>query len=257
MNLQENLTIGTCAYGMEGCVVLMLKSLINVYRGEDHEKFNLLILDNSPDDEVTKALLKFDISCMRNPNGIHSKGVDILIDHCPTKYMLLVDTDILFLAKVEGLIGPIMEKGAALAGEFCADRAGYKLHPRIHPWFCVIDVEKIKANNIKFHCEKRSQENGSEHFYKHVPINRNIYNAVPMWDVGSSFYHDIKKAGLGIMEIMNIYSFHAHFEGMSWNIKSGIDSIVKRGEEMLKTYSAATMVLQNVKIKDKFICRNK
>jgi hypothetical protein len=87
-----------------------------------------------------------------------------------------------------------------LAGEICGDRGGKKLHKRVHPWHCFINVKHIKDNNIKFHDPKRLSS-------KHTSI---------IYDVGASFFEDIKNAKLKIGDMSLQDSYYKHYEGMSW-----------------------------------------
>jgi hypothetical protein len=77
------------------------------------------------------------------------------------------------------------------------------LHNRIHPWHCFINVKHIKNYNIKFYdYERQIKRDGS-----------------PIYDVGASFFEDVRKANLKIANVKLQDTYFKHYEGMSWRTK--------------------------------------
>lgn len=193
----EDLTLISCSYNTPDVTLTMLKSFFYY-----HEETRVLIADNSTDEKTAELLDKNKVPYFRNKGGLHNRTIDLLLDKVNTKYALLVDTDIIFLKSQELLFNKFKDSGVSLLGEICGDRGGKKIHYRVHPWYCWIDVSSIKENNIKFFNKE-----------KQFSISDKIY------DVGCTFFDDIKLAGLkiGNINLENIY--YKHYEGMSWRTK--------------------------------------
>jgi hypothetical protein len=191
----NNLTLGTCSFNTPSITLTMLKSFF-----KHHDKCEVLICDNSTNDETALLLDTYKIPYTTNTGQLHSPSVDILLQNCKTDYLLLVDTDIIFLKNHKLIFDQIKKMDLTLAGEICGDRGGKKLHKRVHPWHCFINVKHIKNNNIKFHDPKRLSS-------KHTGI---------IYDVGASFFEDIKNAKLKIGDMRLQDSYYKHYEGMSW-----------------------------------------
>jgi len=86
-----------------------------------------------------------------------------------------------------------------MAGEWCGDRGGKKLFPRLNPWFCFLNIEVLKQYNFEF---------GDDTL---PPVDGRIY------DVGCKLYESVKDKGLKILDTeRDMDSFFYHYEGMSW-----------------------------------------
>jgi hypothetical protein len=201
----NNLTLISASYNTPEITEYMLKTFTNLYPNT-----KILICENSSDDQTENILKVNKIPYIRNKNGLHSPSVDLLLDSVSTDYALLVDTDVLFLKDLSDVFKTFIDLDITLMGEIVGDRGGKKLHKRVNPWHCFINVKKIKENNIKFHDEKRLK-------------SRNEIR----YDVGASFFEDIRKAKLKIGEFNGENIYYKHFEGMSWRVnkykKNGID----------------------------------
>jgi hypothetical protein len=194
----KDITLITASYNTPRVTANMLKSFRWVANNTP-----VLICDNSTNQETAANLNQhFKIPFFKNPNGLHGPSVDLLLDRVDTKYALLVDTDVIFLRSFEPAFTQVKESDLTLAGELCGDRGGKKLHPRIVPWFCFINVENIKQHNIKFFDKARME------------LQEDI-----RYDVGSTFFEDIKQAKLGIGSISGENYYYRHYEGMSWRLQ--------------------------------------
>ena len=190
----EDLTLISCSYNTPEVTLTMLKSFFTL-----HDKTDVLLIDNSTNDDTKVMLIENKVPFISNPGGVHIKSVDILLDSISTKYALLVDTDIIFLKNHQHILDQFKNMGLTSMGDICGDRGGKKIHNRVHPWHCLINVEDIKKHGIHFFNEER-------HFKKDGKI----------YDVGCTFFADIREKGLRIGDAKLQGVYYKHYEGMSW-----------------------------------------
>ena len=190
----DNITLLSCSYNTPDITISMLKSFFSL-----HEKTKVLICENSTNDDTVKLLDEHSVPYIRNVGGLHSPSVDILIENCKTDYALLVDTDVIFLKNHEKVFDMFKKCGASLLGTVCGDRGGKKLHYRVHPWHCFINIKHIKENGIKFFDGVRQSDKTGR-----------------IYDVGATFFEDIRKSGLKIGDVNLQDDYYIHYEGMSW-----------------------------------------
>jgi hypothetical protein len=201
----NNLTLISASYNTPDITEYMVKTFCNLYK-----ETPILICENSTDEKTINFLNENKIPYIRNKNGLHAPSVDLLLNNITTDYALLVDTDILFLKDISYIFEQFVSNDITLMGEIVGDRGGKKLHKRVNPWHCFINVKHIKQYNIKFYDEYRLK-------------SRNEIR----YDVGSSFFEDIHKLKLKIADFNGQDIYYKHFEGMSWRVnkfkKHGID----------------------------------
>lgn len=247
----NKLTIVTCSYNTPKVTEVMLKSFIKVH-GDG--PFNLLVSENSTNNETQDILDSANIVYLKNPGSTHAEGVQKLLDACSTKYALLVDTDIVFKSDVSLLLDVMKKNELTMLGQVCGSRGGFNLHPRVHPWFCLINVENIKKHNIRFTDMNRVKSTNSEAFYKNVPINNaRPNNTVLMYDVGATFYEDITKVGLRIANIPNLDKWFIHYEGSSWQRVSGHQGFEILGNSVWQAFQKEIEEHKNIDITNKFV----
>jgi len=193
-----NLTLISCSYNTPEVTMGMLKTFTWLH--PTHK--DILICDNSTNDDTEVLLKDAKIPYIRNAGGLHAPSVDLLLDNCKTKYALLVDTDIIFNAPHDDLFTQITSGNIHLMGEHQGNRGGKLLYDRIAPWWCFIDVEEIKKHGIKFFDRKRMENNAAN---------------VRKYDVGSSFFEDFRSKKLQIGTFNGVGKYYIHYEGMSWH----------------------------------------
>lgn len=245
----KDLTLITCSYETPQITETMLKSFKQLH--PDIEQMNLIVIENSRDNKTRKLLDSYNISYVTNKGGTHSKSMDKAFDLCKTKYALVVDTDIIFKAPISDLLVSIKSSGIDLCGIECGDRGGYKLMTRIHPWFMFVNIESIKKHNIKFHDDVRIEATRSQGFYNNVPITENTYKK--MYDVGSTFYEDVKRAKLKIANVPIIQDWFKHYEGSSWQRKSGHKGFERLGNHVWELYQAEIEKVKDVDITNFYV----
>jgi len=246
----REISILVCSYNTPLHVITMLKSFVAIH-GEG--TFNIIIMENSTNDDTRKLLDENNIPYIKNPGGTHSKSIDEMILTCNTKYALLVDSDIIFTQKIDKLLDVMQKNNGTLMGEICGDRGGYRLHSRIQPWFCLINVDNIKKSRIRFHDEDRINKSGSHYFYQAVPLNPNVNNPIPFYDVGATFYEDIDKQKLNIIDAKGIIKYYKHFEGSSWQRASEHPEYIDHGNKVYIQFCIEAEKYKAVNIKEKFI----
>jgi len=224
----------------------MLKSLVLTHTVLPQ----LLIIENSSTD-TTRNILKSIGIPFHTPGTItHSKSIDYALTACKTKYALMVDTDIIFVKNITPIFDVIKSMDMTLAGHIQGSRGGKILKKRVAPWFCFVNVEHTNKHNIRFFDESRLGAN----------VN---------YDVGSSFFEDVKRAGLRIGDGLWEPEYFIHFEGMSWHTQTfdpsqpdtDIDrggthphrGIYNHGVQVRRHYDSVTKYLSCVDIGYKFV----
>lgn len=198
----DDLTLITCSYNTPEVTITMLKSFFSY-----HPPTRVIVCDNSTNDNTAILLDEHCVPYFSNPGGLHIKSVDLLFKEVKTRYALLVDTDIIFLkdnSYIFNLFSEEWKNKIGLLGEICGDRGGKKIHNRVHPWYCLIDLEQIKSKNINFFNPE-----------KHFSDSEKIY------DVGCTFFSDVKdhRIGIGDLSFNVAVNYYKHYEGMSWRTK--------------------------------------
>lgn len=193
----KDLTIVTCDYNTPD-LILNLRYSIRLHIGSD---VKILVMNTSTDEsdynyhDITKV----------NLSGLtHGKAVNIALDLVDTRYMLLVDSDILLLKDIKNVYQRFVEGGFALMGNVSGDRGGKKLFPRVDPWFCLMDLKQLREHDIKFFDEERT---------------RKSRQMIRVYDVGSTMFEDVMKNGLSIANVPLEGKYFKHYEGMSWRIQ--------------------------------------
>lgn len=229
----NNLSILMCSYNTPSVTLTCLKSLI--YNHTDC-KFNLLISENSTDNETEELLNKNNVPYFRNKGMKHCQGVDFLIRKCKTDYALLIDSDIIFHKNILPLWDTIKNIDFALAGERCGDRGGKLLYPRIHPWFCFLNIKHLKEHNLSFGDDE----------------SLNVGKDERLWDVGSTIYNNALKAKLNIIDMeKDMESYFYHYEGMSW--RKNVTQFREWGLAVEQAYQKEIIKYQDISMEEKWI----
>ncbi len=136
-------------------------------------------------------------------NFSHGEAVNYAFDGIDTDYVLLVDSDVLIRKDITPIFEKFKKSGAALLGNVSGDRGGKILHPRVDPWFCLINLKLLKEHKISFFDPIRTKESrGTEIVY----------------DVGSTMFEDVMKNDLNVINFNGEETYFKHYEGMSWRV---------------------------------------
>jgi glycosyltransferase involved in cell wall biosynthesis len=192
-----DLTILTCNYNTPDLVIKMLKSLKNVC-----EKLpNIMVMDTSTVIDQFDSLNLFSIPNMKVSGLSHGEAVNLAIRKIETRYVLLVDSDIIFLKDFVRPFEKFKEEDFSLMGKVVGDCGGKSLYPRVEPWYCFMDLHFLKKNKIEFFDRYRTKKSKND--------NLRVY------DIGSTMFEDVVKTG----KVANVNlegKYFKHYGGMSW-----------------------------------------
>jgi hypothetical protein len=213
-----------------------------------HGPTHVLVSENSTNNDTEKLLVNNDVPHIRAAGALHGPTVNTLLLECSTDYALLVDTDIIFHKSCEEVFEQFKSLDLTLLGDICGDRGGKRLHHRVHPWFCFINVKRVNEHNIKFY-----------------DIERHTNKGDIIYDIGSTFFEDIRKAKLKIGDIKLEDNVYTHFEGMSWRTqKFGLSdgdididkfathnniALYNYGKQVEEAYSKEILKFKDIEIK--------
>ena len=193
----DDLTIVTCNYNTPDLIWNLRHSLKKCWVSPS----NILVMNTGKCSDLTGYDGWFDLFEM--PNSSHGEAVNKSFELVNTRYMLLVDSDVLFLQDFSKPYEKFKEGEFALMGEVVGDRGGKSLYPRVNPWFCFIDLKQLKEHDIKFYDHHRTKEIKSGKIY----------------DIGSTMFEDVVNAGLTIADAKMEGKYFKHYEGMSWRVQ--------------------------------------
>ena len=131
----------------------------------------------------------------------HAITIDYLMSFVTTPYLLLLDSDIVFITNFISVFDYFIKSNAVMQG-FLRDT--YK-HKCIAPWACFFNMTLIQAHNLKFYDDSRI-----------LYINDNTD-----YDTGASLYEDAHKLNLRINYTKD-NTFYRHFKGGSVFKDNGI-----------------------------------
>lgn len=198
-----DLTILTCNYNTPELVVNLYKS-IKKYSKLDCD---FVVINTSTDNCSEKILSDNNIKYYNYRGGIHGEAVNLGLRKIDTRYVLLLDSDVLITSDISGIFQKMKSNNLTLMGNVVGDVAGKSLYSRVEPWFCFIDKDNLKRYKIDFFDRertKKSKQPGSDRVY----------------DIGSTMYEDVVKNNLLIGNINVENKRFIHYGGMSWRVQS-------------------------------------
>lgn len=198
--ITNNLSLLTVSFNSNILTCMMIKSFMKqsglyiptvvVDNGTTEPVDNLLKKSFTVVDNFSHKLIIDERQNSRN----HCAAIDYAIyNHIKTDWCLLVDNDILFLPTLKIILALANRSQYDVYGEI-----GYDMTPpnRIYPYFCLINVKRMKAEGIRYYDRNRITS-----YYMRDNMGRNIntdqkYNVM---DTGYSFYADITANHWNIM----------------------------------------------------------
>lgn len=193
------LTIVTCDYNTPD----LTKNLVRSIRKNCSEKYNIIIVNTGYEDYKTEYQSE-GVLVYNFLNSSHGNGVNYALDQLvKTRYVLLVDTDVIFLKDIVKPFTKFKENDLAIMGEVVGNRGGKLLKQRVNPWFCFIDLQKLKKHNISFYDHYRTKE----------------CKTVVAYDIGSTMFEDCIDNRLKVGDYMMEDIYFKHYEGMSWRVQ--------------------------------------
>lgn len=194
-----DLTIVTCDYNTPE----LTKNLISSIRRHCSEVYNIIVVntgyENYKTEYQSEGVLVYNFL-----NSSHGNGVNYALNQLvKTRYVLLVDTDVLLLKDIAKPFEKFKQNNLTLMGEVVGNRGGKLLKQRVNPWFCFIDLKQLKDNDIKFYDHYRTKELKSDIIY----------------DIGSTMFEDCITNNLKIGDFKMEGIYFKHYEGMSWRVQ--------------------------------------
>jgi hypothetical protein len=194
----EDLTIVTCNYNTPDLIRNLLLSITKTC--EDIPDVLIVSTGDQKFEDKPKKLLWSEHFILQTPHGV---AVNKAFELVKTRYILLVDSDVLFLKDISKPFEKFKEGGFTLMGDVVGDRGGKSLYPRVNPWFCFMDLESLKKHSISFYDHHRTKELKSERIY----------------DIGSTMFEDVINSNLSVADTKMEGKYFKHYEGMSWRVQ--------------------------------------
>jgi glycosyltransferase involved in cell wall biosynthesis len=242
-----DLTLLVCNYNTPDLVLNMLRSVEKTCSN----KPKVVVMNTST--ENSTILDDNKIPYFNYRGGIHGEAVNLGLRKVKTRYVLLVDSDIILLQDYSVAFERFKSSQLAIMGRVVGDCAGKQLYPRVEPWFCFIDLDKLKAHKIEFFDGKRARKSKSE---------------PRVYDVGSTMFEDITNAGLMIGDVNLENRYFKHYGGMSWreqkynpnDVDTDIDfggthpnkALYNYGKSIRQSYLKETEYLNSIDVIGKF-----
>jgi glycosyltransferase involved in cell wall biosynthesis len=192
----NDLTLLTCNFNTPYLIDGLLKSLIKTSSSLP----KILVMDTSTEQS---CIVPDHIPSFRFTGGTHGEAVNLAFKKIKTRYVLLVDSDILFLQDFKKPFEVFKQEGAAAMGKIVGDVAGKSLYPRIEPWYCFLDLSVLNQFKIPFFDAVRTS---------------NSKNSNRIYDIGSTMFEDLNKRSLKIIDVDLEGKYFKHYGGMSWHI---------------------------------------
>lgn len=189
-----DITILTCNYNTPDLIVNLVKSI----RRTTTLDVEIIVMDSST--EKSTLLQEHNIKHYKCRGFTHGEAVNLGFKKITTRYVLLVDSDVIFTQDIQPLFEKYKKTNTALMGKVVGDCGEKKLYPRVEPWFCFIDLHSLKHFKIEFFDRVKTK------------ISK---NSERVYDIGSTMFEDIIANNLSIGDA-DLSKYHIHFGGMSW-----------------------------------------
>lgn len=245
-----DLTILTCNYETPHQIKNLLKSVYNT----SSELPKVVVMNTGKTDASDKELEEDGIPYYNFRGATHAEAVNLGFHKVTTRYVLLVDSDVIFLRDLKNAFEIFKSYDFTLMGKVVGDCGGKQLYSRVEPWYCFIDLDRLKHYRIKFSDHDRVKESKA--------------NGGRVYDIGSTMFEDVAKYNLTVGDVTMENKFFKHYGGMSWRMQSydptkgdtDIDFggthphkvLYDIGLKVKETYDKETASLKDVDIKNKF-----
>lgn len=245
-----NLTLLVCNYN----TALETHNLLKSLKITSSSLPKVVVMNTSTEADANQLLLEDGVPHFNYRGGIHGEGVNLGFGKVTTRYALLVDSDVILLKDFLPAFERFKEGGFALMGKVVGDVGGKTLYERVEPWFCFIDLKQLKDRKITFFDSQRTKDSRG--------------NGGKVYDVGSTMFEDVQKAGLLIADVDLEGKYFKHYGGMSWrcqkykgdDVDTDIDFggthphkiLWEIGMQVKKEYDEETKKFDKVEIKDTY-----
>jgi glycosyltransferase involved in cell wall biosynthesis len=251
-NNWNELTIGSCFFNTPKLVLPFLQSIAKFHK--KYKPIKLCIMDNSVTDECNKLFISNGITPFINKAMSHHEAVNVMFDNVKTKYLLLLDSDIVLKNDITPIFKQFIESGAAIGGHIQGSRGGFDLYDRVVPWFTFIDMDVVRKENIKFFIREKHEF----HTEWNEPNRIALRPEGKHYDVGAEFFESVHiEHGYPVWEMseQKAYNYYLHFEGMSWRPIDKNPHYVNMANQVVKQYEGyyKSQGLSSIQIKNFYI----
>lgn len=245
-----DLTLITCNYNTPNLIIKLLQSV----KHTSSQLPNVIVMNTSTAEDSDKILSENNIPYFNFKGASHGEAVDSAFEKVKTQYVLLVDSDVIFLKDFLPVFEKFKSSNLTLMGKVIGNVAGKNLYERVEPWYCFIHYEKLKNNKIIFFDKER--------------VKKSKENNMKVYDVGSTMFEDVQKADLLIGNVDLENKYFKHYGGMSWHCQkynsleedTDIDFggthpheiLWNIGQQRKNQYDIETEYLKNIDIKSLF-----
>lgn len=241
MEILNNITLLTCTFNNNLLTKCMIMSLFK----QLGKSIPVVIMDNGTKEFCTNDMKEI-FTVIDNTNykiipnykqvsRNHCASIDYALkNYIKTKYVLLCDNDILFKSSIKKLFNDLnILNEIDSVGEIELSKRGY----RLFPFFCIINVEKMKLDKINYFNKNNCMNNMETKFDTNGNYESNIYltKNIKGLDTGGSFLNEIKNKKWTILKI-KLDKYIKHFAMASWNpkVKNNIYIWLKINESLFK-----------------------
>ena len=211
----------TCHYKNPEMTTMCLRTLL----AKNKWVKKVLIVDTSEEQDAPNALHMGDdrIQVIPAKGMVHSDGVEFGLKWARSKvytgckkgkdrWVLLIDSDVLFDHDVRDILQDSMDNGYVLTGHLqnsMKNHVGMTVRPRIHPAFCLINLSFLTKNNIPFMNWEKIQPEGREGWLGHTPQKFKWYEFrnETIYDVGGTMYEEVKNAGGTVNNLGQLWEY--------------------------------------------------
>ena len=245
-----DLTLITCNYNTPTQIVKLLQSV----KETSSQLPKVIVMNTSTNQDSDKILLDNDIPYYNFRGGSHGESVNLAFKKVKTKYVLLVDSDVIFLKDFLPVFEKFKSSNLTLMGKVVGNVAGKNLYERVEPWYCFMNFEKLKNNKIDFFDRERVKESKKDN--------------IKVYDIGSTMFEDVQNSDLLIGDVDLENRYFKHYGGMSWHCQKYNSSkddtdidfggthpheiLWNIGQQRKNQYDIETEYLKNIDIKSVF-----
>lgn len=235
-----DLTLLSVNWNQRPAMELMLKSYVKYHWYGDPLK--LMLWDNGSTDDSKEWLHTNGIPFFDSKTNIgHENAVCVCYPSITTRYVCLVDSDIIFKDSVNYYLQNFSSQIIAAGDLIRGDQLDAPVKPRLGAWFVLFDILRCRQEGIlTFRDNEDWSYDVASQFYENLWTRNLDVHIIPRLP------GDIDKDPVGMQ-----YRFHDHLGKLSWNVSEHMDrewEIGMRKEYVLKRLEE----FKDVDLKGKF-----
>lgn len=237
----NGVTIMLVNWNAKECMELALKTF---WIHHKHQPVHLMLWDNASNDGSKEWLYEQGIPFYDSQVNIgHEQAINVMYPAISTKWVLLIDSDVIFNRECLDNYGQFLSSQVLAAGDLIrGDQLNAPVKPRLGAWFVYFDIEECrKIGILKFRDTTDWSMDVGSHFYDRL------------WRANKDVHIIQRLPGHIDYDVLGMrYGTHDHLGKVSWNIENHGDRrdevAMRRAyvHEELKKY-------QDIELKGKFI----